>query len=226
MFYGGRSIEEYSSFAELGYSLWVFLWHHLSPVSKACPPNGAQVLVYFGRFNAVINAHKDMNPDMAINPNMNSQVIGSSVMVVTLLDSMRVEFCTRRKLPSTKNGRSSYTHDMVDMFDTEDCSVYVQDPNDDLEYFHRAQFLPHFWKVEGSDGKNKQVRLSKTPKHGRVHVAITYRWLGKRTEFFGKDHGRVSRQNCQVIHNAETELNKIDCAAKREGLLKILKRKR
>jgi hypothetical protein len=128
VFYRRRSIENFPGFAELGYKLWVKLWHYLSPVSKACPPNGVQILTYPVKFDSYINPHKDMNPDMAINPENNSQIVGSSVIVVSFLDTMRVEFCKQTRQRNSK-GEMESCYNMVDYFDTEYGSAYVLDPN-------------------------------------------------------------------------------------------------
>jgi hypothetical protein len=227
VFYRGRSIEDFPGFAELGDKLWVKLWHYLSPVLKACPPNGVQVLTYPGKFDSYISLHKDMNPDMAIDPKNNSQIVGSSVIVVSLLDTMRVEFCKQTRQRNSK-GEMVTCFEMVDYFNKEDRSAYVLDPNDDLDVYHRVFFLRDFIKEERSGGKRKKehIYISSTPRCGKVRVAITYCWLGKRAEFFCDDYSVHSRCHCQVIHGAVKELSKSKNKARWEAHLRFMKHER
>ena len=51
VFYGGRSLQNYPAIANLKVEIWKQVHHWLTPISKFCPPNGAQCLLYIDDFN-------------------------------------------------------------------------------------------------------------------------------------------------------------------------------
>lgn len=106
---------------------------------------------------------------MKIDPRFNSQILGSSVMVVNLFHSQDVKFTEIEK-----GGKGK----CVDIFVTEHCSAYIMNCWDDLALKHHAEF--------------------KGRKKGKVRMAIVYRWLGRRTSTFCGDY-KYSRQNCEIF---------------------------
>ena len=199
-FNGSRSFEIYPGILHLGEKIWLELNDYLTPVSKLCPPNGAQVLTYFGKFDGEIDKRKDTDPTMAVDAKNNSQIAGSNVIVVTLL-------CPQ--LVSLWGGDSAANSRLVDSFVVEPRSVYIHDPMDDLQYYHSAEF---FKEVNGN-GYNASKDL--------VRVAITYRWLGNRLAFLGEDYngdrkfmqamGAPKHEIKKRVHNKElqAEYNKL-----------------
>jgi len=91
-------------------------------------------------------------------------------MVVSLYASQRVSLCSQ--VPGLTK-----TFIDVDSFDTEDGSLYILDPNDDLFYYHRARF-------RGS-------------RDGKVRIAITFRWLGHRMPYLCGDY-KGNRKHCEA----------------------------
>ena len=179
MFYGGRSIEQYPGIAQLKVDVWKRVYHWLSPISKICPPNGVQALLYLEEFQGHIREHQDMDPIMKVDPQTNSQIIGSSVIIVSFFNSQKVHF--------TAKGNEHKKHTFL----TEHCSVYVLDPHDDNIYKHKTTF------PGGSRNDPNGLRL-----------ALTFRWLGNRMKFFGRDNP-VGLQHCQVVSCPYETINKL-----------------
>ena len=165
MFFPGRSLQEYPGIAKLKVEMWKRVHHHLSPISKICPPNSVQGLLYMDDFKGRINPHRDMSPGMNVDPAENSQVIGSSVIVVSFFDPQILQF------------EDLNTKLLADSVFTEHCSVYVLDPNDDLFYKHSAQFVAD---------RHTKARKHKT----RIRYALTMRWLSNRKKFHCTDNNR------------------------------------
>lgn len=78
--------------AEFKVCVWKAVWKHLSPLSKLMPPNGIQTLLYLNSMGGHINPHRDMSPNMKVDPDQNSQIIGSSVIVVSFYASQYFKF--------------------------------------------------------------------------------------------------------------------------------------
>lgn len=163
--YYGRPIDP--GFAELKVKLWKMVKPHLSPISQLCPPNGCQLLAYFREFKGRINAHRDMNPNMVVSPEINSQIIGSSVLVVSFLAKQYFHLCQQKK-STMSNGKPTYNYPSLDSFLTEHCSVYILDPRDDVRWHHKTEFPPG--------------------EKGMVRISLTFRWLGRRQEFLCQDY--------------------------------------
>ena len=126
---GVRCLRDFPTVAELGVLLWKRVHPHLDPVSQTLPPNSANILTYFGDFDGHINAHQDNAPNMAIDPQHNSQLLGSSVMVLNLCHAQDFHFVA--------------LHDKNKVEDTFVCehgSVYILRADDDLNYKHTARF--------------------------------------------------------------------------------------
>ena len=199
----GRPLTLHPSIAELKVAAWKSLWPWLSPVSKVCPPTGCQALTHFKKFKSKIKPHKDMNPDMAVDTSTNSQITGSSVIVVSLLASQHFEICNKVKTNAGKD-----KHVPVCTFPTEDCSVYILDPEDDLQWCHQARFP------------------AGCPSNA-VRVCLTFRWLAKRMEFLGGDCGghTGNRAHAQAVRAPRTIINNFKSSAKRDAYFKSMKMK-
>ena len=186
MFYGGRSIEKYPEIAKLKVNIWKKVYHWLTPLSKTCPPNGVQALLYAEEFGGKIQPHQDMNVNMGVDPKTNSQIIGSSVIVVNFFDEQIMHMCTRVKAQKKQDRFPTHDH-----FRTEHCSVYVLDPHDDSLYHHTTSFP--------ATGNRKH--------HKGLRCALTFRWLGNRRKYFGPDNP-AGLQHCQVVTRPYHEIDK------------------
>ena len=143
--------------------------------------------IYLQGFKGKINVHKDMNPNMVVNAETNSQIIGTSVIVVTFYLGQLFKLC--RAL-----GKKKY--ETVGEFLTHHGSVYVLHPHDDLEYYHTVSFSGQSENETNSSG------------YTGVRVALTFRWLGNRTLYFGNDYKVKLQRNCQVVEKPILELRK------------------
>jgi hypothetical protein len=133
---GCRSLRKYETIAKLGEHIWRLVRGKLDPVSQAFPPNSANLLFYFGAFHSRIQPHQDNAPNMGIDPQHNSQLLGSSVMVLNLCHEQVLEFT------SLDGG------DTVGSFVCPHGSVYILGANDDLMNKHQAKFTgKHVGKV-------------------------------------------------------------------------------
>ena len=141
-FFGGRSIEQCPGIAKLKVNIWKLVHHWLTPLSKVCPPNGVQALLYLEEFHGHMQEHQDMNPRMKVSTKENSQIIGTSVIVVSFFDKQEVVM--------TKNAGGKHA------FLTEHCSVYVLDPHDDDTHKHKTKF------PSAERGKPKGLRFALT----------------------------------------------------------------
>ena len=174
IFYGGRCLDEYPAIATLKVNIWKKVFHWLSPLSKLCPPNGVQCLLYIADFNGFIRPHRDMSPSMNVDTKTNSQIIGSSVIVVSFFDSQMIRL-------GTLDGNQKFVDH--DVFSTDHCSVHVLDPSDDSLYHHTNKF------------ETMRTRMVNRPT--RIRLALTFRWLGNRKQFFGPDN-KSGLEYCQV----------------------------
>ena len=164
--------------AQLGEYLWKRLWHHLSPASRVCPPTGCQLLLYSSSLKAAIRPHKDngiMTVDgkqshIATDKEMNSHIIGTSVIVFSLFDEM--EFCLLiPKAPRHYTApQKEHEWNSASTVSLGHQSAYILDPNDDENYMHAA-------------------RYSKGTGPGKVRVAFVFRWLSKRCPFYADKEG-------------------------------------
>jgi hypothetical protein len=177
---GLRCLRDYLHLPELVEEVWKSVWHHLDPVSQVCPPNGINLLWYFGKFGgtgARINPHQDNGLDI-IDPSCNSQLLGSSVMTINLFDKQDFVFCA---MESKKNGIKE-----LQTFRTEHGSVYILRADDDAKWKHMARFPRK--KEEGS------YRDS-------VRLAICCRWLGRRTTMYCDNCRRDDKRYREVFEN-------------------------
>lgn len=157
---GCRSMDQYPEIARIGYEAWTAVRAHLDPVSQQCPPTACNILHYFGAFGAFIRPHQDNCPNMQLpDYKWNSQLLGSSVLVVNLFDSQMM------KLSDVETKRE------VGSFLTEHMSIYVLSAFDDIRYRHTTTFL-------GTKGANES----------KVRISLVYRWLGRRTKAFCGDY--------------------------------------
>lgn len=157
---GCRSMGDYPLVAEIGRQAWLAVRAHLDPVSQQCPPTACNVLHYFGAFNAAIRPHQDNCPNMSLpDYKWNSQLLGSSVLVVNLFDQQTL------KLTSVK------TKQEVGCFYPEHMSIYVLSAFDDLWCKHNATYAE-------TPGTNAE----------KVRISLVYRWLGRRTTAFCGDY--------------------------------------
>ena len=151
------------------------------------------MLTYPEAFRGRIRPHKDMNPRMAIDPMINSQIVGSSVIVVSFFSAQEFKMCQQRAVAGT-----SYAYDVKDSFLLQHCSVYVLDPRDDIEWHHTAEF-PRPIKVNGQ----------------RMRVALTLRWLGNQQQFLCEDYNGA-RKHCQAVGSPRTVIKKMASRKRQE----------
>jgi hypothetical protein len=189
--YFGRSLEDYPEIAELKVAVWKAVYQYLSPISKVCPPNGVQMLTYFIVFWSRINAHMDMNPKMAIDPETNSQIVGSSVIVVSFFAPQEFLFTDRAKTCSS-TGKKRKT---IWSFVTDHCSIYVMDPEDDSKHYHCTRFTRNCVQ--------KDVHSCR--------ICFTLRWLGGKAAFLGSDYkGRTgNRKHTQTFEGIHKYIENI-----------------
>jgi hypothetical protein len=177
---------------QFGEHLWKRLYDKLTPVSKCCPPTAVQALYYFEMFGAKISPHKDngiredsdgLQSRMSTDPELNSQIVGSSVIVYSIGDAMEfgllkpnVDFrCNQKNHQWTSDGRVTL----------EDGSAFVLDPADDENFMHAARF----------------EKVSRGVPKDRIRVALVFRWLSCRASFYGADK-KAPRQHAQDVPNA------------------------
>jgi hypothetical protein len=183
---GCRCLRDYGSVAELGIRLWLLLWHYLDPVSQVLPPNGVSILTYFGLFDGKIPSHQDNYPNTGIDPQNNSQILGSSIIVYTLGHEAELTFT-----------RVAKEKGLAAKFPLGDGCVYILSSLDDLEYRHGAEF------ATGADGGDE----SQLPKALKARMAFIFRWLGRRTDAFCMDYEGV-RQGCELHVSPNTIVEK------------------
>jgi len=153
---GCRSMDQYPEIARIGYEAWTAVRAHLDPVSQQCPPTACNILHYFGAFGAFIRPHQDNCPNMQLpDYKWNSQLLGSSVLVVNLFDSQMM------KLSDVETKRE------VGSFLTEHMSIYVLSAFDDIRYRHTTTFL-------GTKGANESKVRCREHQKGFRHG--TQRW--------------------------------------------------
>lgn len=198
--YYGRPLDGFPALARLKLEVWKAVWEYLSPISKVCPPNGVQVLTYFRMFKNRINPHKDMNPDMQVDVKTNSQIIGSNVIVVSFLASQFFEFLKEARASGERYG---------DSLITEHCSIYILDPEDDVNFYHHARF--------GRGSERHDVR-----------VAVTLRWLGARKVYIGEDYKGScgDRRYQEAVDGVRKMIKEIKCPNKRLAHEKAARRRR
>lgn len=181
---GCNSLRRYKTLSELGIQLWMDAWDYLDPLSKICPPTGGTLLTYFGCFGGEIQAHQDNAPNSATPFYHHSQIIGSTVMCLTLFDGMDYDIVT---IESQTRGKKDYV--VQKSFKTSHGSLYLMSATDDFNSKHRAKFPP-----QRKTGKKKK---------GLIRVAIVWRWLGRRTFAFDSDYTGW-RQRCEVWEDCKT----------------------
>ena len=79
-----------------------------------------------------MHAHKDRNKEQK----EHTQMLGSSVIVVSLFDKQVLEFCEKKD--TVKKGKVEF--EPVASFETEHCSAHVIGGHDDFVCCHRANF--------------------------------------------------------------------------------------
>jgi hypothetical protein len=153
----------------------------MDPLSQLLPPTGGTVLTYFGCFGGEIQPHQDNAPNMAIPFHHNSQLVGSTVLCLTLFDEMEYDFVSLE--PETK-GCKDYVVEKT--FRTSHGTVYLMSAYDDFNHKHRARF----------PGRKRNREIKKERK-GLIRVAVVWRWLGRRTFAFDVDY-KGERKRCEV----------------------------
>jgi hypothetical protein len=165
-----RCLRDYEWVADLMNALWKRLWHHFDPPSQQCPPTAVNILYYFSAFKAHIRAHQDNAPNMSIPMEHNSQMLGSSVMVLSLLDEQELCFC------ALKNPTKSSQPKVLSSIRLGHLSVYILKCCDDFDMKHMTRF-PSEQKKD----------------YGAVRVSLVGRWLTRRCEAFCEDYKGVRR---------------------------------
>ena len=188
-FYTGRTIADFPGIAELKIHVWKKVWSQLSPISKCIPPNGAQILCYFSAFDSKINFHKDVNARMQ-SPKNNSQVPGTSVIVVSLFLGQLVQFATNQGKREFIPVAEFYTHHK---------SVWVLHPHDDLVVYHGTGFHKR--------NKKEEFEGNKMGWEG-VRVAIAFRWLGRKALFFDGLNAFKERRYRMVVERPRSVIDK------------------
>ena len=172
-----RFLNDYPGVIELVEAVWKRFHHHLSAVSRQCPPNVVDLLWYFGAFNSTIRPHRDNNPNGPKDWKQNSQMLGSSVMIITFFDSQEFQF-----MELGKTGKK------VASIGLEHMSCYILNPEDDVKWKHTVKY--------GTPDPSKK---------GKVRLAIAARWSSRRQEAFCED--RDSFQQFQEhFKNVERDL--------------------
>jgi hypothetical protein len=92
--------------------VWKVVRKHLSPLSQLMPPNGIQLLLHLNSMGGTTNPHQDVSPRMKIDLELNSQIIGSLVIVVSFYASQRFKFGMRM-------GKAKFHHPTMLQFLTE-----------------------------------------------------------------------------------------------------------
>ena len=137
---------------------------------------------------------------MAINPIQNSQILGSSVLVVSFLDEQ--DF----KLYPLKGSGTA-----IRCFRLKHCSVYILRSEDDLKWKHGAEFPT--WKDGGTGRQNPN----------NIRVAVCYRWLGRRCKAFGSEYQGV-RRYMEVWENPNEHIQqKYPGCEKSRNMFKVVK---
>lgn len=174
----------------VGLFLWVACWPYLTPISRRMPPTHMQLLLYYAVLDAVMNAHRDNSSSADIDrfiqgeelgeeghPSagaVNSQRIGSNVMVLTL-GTRPMTFTLR--FPPKHNltvNRKSYIVSPRCQMHAGFCTVSILDPVDDLTFTYGAEF-----EIVAVDDK----------KASWWRVAATWRWLQAAEDFYSDTRG-------------------------------------
>ena len=161
----------------LGVKIWHSCYSHLSAISRACPPNGCQLLLYytdFGEEGGRMGYHKDVG----FKTNT-SQIRGSSVMILSVMHSMLFEFLKLEE-DTGKYKRHPKKHyvsdpDLQFVFEHED--VLILDPTDDEKYVHGVTFN----------------RIERKPHDYRA--AFVFRWLSKPDYYYTDSDGQYKIYN-------------------------------
>mmetsp|Transcript_13141 Transcript_13141/g.19661 ORF Transcript_13141/g.19661 Transcript_13141/m.19661 type:complete len:832 (-) Transcript_13141:86-2581(-) len=173
------------------YTLMIETWKHvhnqLSPLSRVCPPNNLQVLVYTkiregGRlvWKQQMTPHKDngfrnyketgRNKQYGGNPsqwlNNNSQIEGTDVVTVNVGDEMTYKLIKPNKsqtyMFTQKDAKSNKTDErLLHSTALEDGSILVHSAHDDEFYYHAVDFHED----------------NETDSYTKVRVALVFRWL-------------------------------------------------
>jgi hypothetical protein len=197
---GARCLRDYPHLSELVISVWKQVWHHLDPVSQQCPPNAIGLLWYFGMFGGMIQPHQDACVRMAIDPSHNSQLLGSSVMVISLF------FPQEFILTPIDSDKAP----PIGMFLTEHASVYILSYGDDAKWKHRCKF-PNGHR----DNYRQKVRLS-----------IVGRWLGRRTKMFCEDRHDWRRFREVYIHADKVLAEKFPYSTESQEIFKMKRQRK
>jgi len=183
---GCNSLRHYETINKLGIQLWKEVWEYLDPLSQVCPPTGGTLLTYFGCFNGKIPAHRDNSPSIKADYWHNSQMVGTTVMVLSLFDDMHYDIVTME--PMTK-GQKDYK--ILKRFTTSHGSLYLMSAFTDIESKHTAEF-PQSWIVDGKGKKKK----------GLIRVGVAWRWVSRRAFAFDHDY-MGERKRCEVWHDCK-----------------------
>jgi hypothetical protein len=161
---GLRCLRDYPHLSDFALAVWKVVHPHLDPVSQQCPFNSITLMLYLGCVHAKVNPHQDnaLNSSM-VSPEDNSQLLGSSVMIISLFDPMRFLF-------TPKTSQKERLPPPSGEFLTEHASVYILKCDDDSKWKHYAKF---------PDGRNLRGMAGQ-----RVRLAIVCRHVGRRTKMF------------------------------------------
>ena len=146
-----------------------------------------------------------MNPSMAVDPKINSQIVGSSVIVVSFFAPQEFFFTDRAKTSSS--GKKPKT---IWSFLTDHCSIYIMDPEDDSKHYHSTRFTKNCISKEHS-----------------CRICFTLRWLGGKAAFLGSDYnGRTGdRKHMRVFEGIHKDIENIKDENKRYAYEQSVKRK-
>ena len=140
-------------------------------------PYLCRILTYFGCFGGEIQPHQDNAPSSATPYFHNSQIVGSTVMCLSLFDSMDYDIVT---LEPRTSGCKDYIVEKT--FKTSNGTLYLMSAFCDFNHKHRAKF---------------PSRVKGKKKRGLIRTAIIWRWLGRRTFGFDTDY-QGERKRCEV----------------------------
>lgn len=169
-----RMLRDYGHLTSFVIAVWKHFWHHLDPVSKCLPPNGISIMTLFGAMGchgAQVHFHRDISNKSSVNISQNSQILGSSVMVISLFDEVEFLFVDNERPKPNVLNKWVLGH----------LTVYILRSLDDTKWRHGVKF-----DLNNHKGNTKRTR-------DRVRVAIVCRWLGRRCKAYGADYKNVKR---------------------------------
>jgi hypothetical protein len=169
-------------------TIWEYCWPYLTDISRKRPPNGMQVLFYYGLFNSKMGKHRDNYDKRNLNQLLqgkdlipkndhwkgakNSQVHGSNVLVYTTGNRpMIFQFSFPKSMKNLSDSRDKYVTDAKFQFELSNGWISILDPIDDIRGVH---------EIYGKDNRKDTYR-----------VAWVMRWLGVTQHYFVETSGLV-----------------------------------